>query len=624
MIAPLPANDEATGADSQLGTLSLIAERCEAGEGREALQVTPEMAASDEARRIIRGSIVPALRKGNANEPLVHVLQAYLQAVPDAVSERLLLSSLLVRLGQAGAAREHLERLAVDGPGDPRILAPRIQLELKEKRVEAAAMIAEGFAQWDSIPPRLAHLAMLALMRAGRPARALELLGQREGEMTADLAAAAVEAHMAAGEFAEAQRLARRAIAEGFDSTSIRHALGTMAQAQFDYDRAITHFTEALKLSPDNVRTLAALGELLLCKSRPRAAIAHLAKALKQAPHLNHVRALHARALKEVRDYDGAAREWVEVAARQPENAQWKRQAASALNLAGRRNDAARLFSGLLDQRAKLLPEHFEQGLHALWERVDEVALPAARYEWAWGLRAPGNDLPREEWERRARWGHLADGLIFDWLECRPDRAEDAMYHLADLEAPARAIEEIMKESGGLIIATAHIGPMFAAPLAAELVDFESVWLASTPTMPGTAYTSSLISTSDQTEAQVVRQAIRAMESGKVVGLAVDGAMNMAAPRILFEGQEVTYSSFAARLAHRRRASSVFIAPQWRDGRLVFHVARLPLPRPDESIEDFSDRWQDAYLLELRQLLAGDPENLRLSGGIWRHIRTPV
>ena len=63
--------------------------------------------------------------------------------------------------------------------------------------------------------------------------------------------------------------------------------------------------------------------------------------------------------------------------------------------------------------------------------------------------------------------------------------------------------------------------------------------------------------------------------------------------------------------------------PQWRDGRLAFHIGRLPSPGAGEAIEDFSARWKQAYLSELRGLLAGAPENLRLGGGIWRHIRMP-
>lgn len=607
--------------DVRMDTLHRIAEQCAAGERDAALRITADLLASDEARLLVRRLIVPALRQSKANTALVHVLRCYLAADPASVSERHLLASLLVRLGQGAEARRHLEILAMHRPSDPGIIASRLQLELKEEQVAAAAAIAEGFANWDRVSARVAHLGMLALLRAGRASRALNLFHACTEEKTVDLIGLAVEAHITLGEFPKAQRLAQRAIAQGMDNAGLRFRLGTIAQAAFDHDRAIVHFTEALKFAPDDLRTLTALGELMLFKSRPRSALVHLSKALERAPHLDHARALYARSLKEVRDFDGAAREWLEIVARQPNNPQWKRQAASALNLAGRRKEAGQLFSDLLGQRAAHLPDGFEDGLHALWERVDEVELPHARYEWAWRLRAPDCTFLRGEWERRARWGYLADRLIFDWLECRPERAEEAMHRLADLEEPAQAIESVLGQGDPLIIVTAHIGPMFAAPLAAELVDFETVWLASSPTMPGLAYTASLISTSDQTEPQVVRQAIRALESRHAVGLAVDGAMSLAAPRIVFEGQEITYSSFAARLAHRRRANSVFVAPQWRDGRLAFHVARLPSPRGEEGIEDFAGRWKGGYLAVLRQLLASEPENLRLSGGVWRHIR---
>ena len=622
MTAVLPG--ELASEDAGMTTLRQIAGQCAAGKQDAALSVTPALLVSSEARRLVRSAIVPVLRQCDAAAELAHVLTCFLKAAPDAVPELLLLASILVRGGRRDEARNHLEMLAAHCPRDPGVIASRLQLELKDGQVEAAAAIADDFAAWERISARVAHLGMLALLRAGRAARALDLFVACTDEPTADLVADAVDAHFTLGDIAQAQRLAQRAIAQGMDNAALRFRLGTIAQAAFDHDRAIIHFTQALKVAPDDLRTLTALGELMLFKSRPRSALAHLGKALERAPHLDHARALHARALKEVRDFDGAASQWLEIVARQPKNPQWKRQAASALNLAGRRTEAGQLFAALLGQRAGQLPDDFENGLHALWDRVEDVALPAARYEWAWRLRAPDCALPRDEWERRARWGYLADRLIFDWLECRPERAEEAMHRLADLEAPARAIETMLEQDAALIIVTAHIGPMFAAPLAAELVDFETVWLASSPTMPGLAYTASLISTSDQTEPQVVRQAIKALENGRAVGLAVDGAMSLAAPRIQFEGQEVTYSSFAARLAHRRRVNSVFVAPHWCDGRLAFHVAPLPSPHALENVEDFSTRWKGAYLTQLRRMLGGEPENLRLSGGIWRHIRMPA
>jgi hypothetical protein len=46
----------------------------------------------------------------------------------------------------------------------------------------------------------------------------------------------------------------------------------------------------------------------------------------------------------------------------------------------------------------------------------------------------------------------------------------------------------------------------------------------------------------------------------------------------------------------------------------------LPAAQPGEDADAYSQRWQQAYFERLREHLAGPPENLRLSGGIWRHV----
>lgn len=566
---------------------------------------------------------MPVLRKGRHHTELAHVLRLYLRAAPGTTSDRMLLASTLGQLGETMEASAILDDLGASLPSDPAVAAARIQWALKEKQVAQAAGIAATFAQWDSVPVRAAHMGMLALLRGGLPQQALDLLAACSEEPNAALAAAAVEAHQVLGNTAEADRLARRAISQGRGSAALHYQLGSSASGRGQYDRAVTHFTEGLAAAPDDVRILAALSEILLMQGRPAAALIHLARVLQLAPDLVHARALYARGLKATRAYDQAASEWYTIVTRQPDNPQWRREAASVLNLAGRHGEARQLFGGLLRDRAAKLPEDFESGLAQLWDRADEAGMPPERLEWAWRMRDPALNLPREDWTRRAGWGYLADRFVFDWLECSPERAEQAMHRLADLGDHADELAVSARDSGGLIIATAHIGPMFAAPLALQLLDFESVWLASSPSMPGMAYTDSLISTSDQTDAQVVRRAMNALESGKAVGLAVDGAMHLAAPRVEFEGQEVTYSSFAARLAHRKRACSYFAAPQWHDGRLTFHLARLPFAEDGEAIDAFAERWKQAYFTQLRGLLAGAPENLRLSGGIWRHVRMP-
>jgi lauroyl/myristoyl acyltransferase len=148
-----------------------------------------------------------------------------------------------------------------------------------------------------------------------------------------------------------------------------------------------------------------------------------------------------------------------------------------------------------------------------------------------------------------------------------------------------------------------------------------SKWLASTPSAARTAYAGSLISTSDQSGTEVARKVLNSLQHGHAVVIAVDGAINMAAPRVAFEGQEITYSSFASRMAHRLGIPSMFVAPRWEGGQIGFTIERMPDPVPGEDADAHAARWQQAYLAQLRNYLGGAPENLRLSGGIWRHIR---
>ena len=68
---------------------------------------------------------------------------------------------------------------------------------------------------------------------------------------------------------------------------------------------------------------------------------------------------------------------------------------------------------------------------------------------------------------------------------------------------------------------------------------------------------------------------------------------------------------------------SVVYAPRWENGRVAYTLEMLPAANPDEDAQAYSQRWQKAYFERLREHLATEPENLRLSGGIWRHV-TPA
>lgn len=576
--------------------------------------------ARDELRRHV---VSPLAAERQFDLPLA-VLDRILEVQPDSIEDLRLRASMLGRRKHWAEAIRDARRVVSLRPDDATAHTPFLQLLIQSGKLEEAGAHADAILGRVSGHARLANIALLALTRSGRKDRAADLaLELSEGDVADDeMAAAVIRTLLDAGRADDAKSVGERLVADGWDHPTLRACLAQswLLSTEHDrYDRAIAHLEVGLAALPDDVRMNSLMGEALLRTRQYDRAIPFLGTACQQQPRVPQPRALLARALKQAGRHGEAAAEFQRLLEQQPSSSRWRRYAAGALSQAGRRQEAAELFDAFVSERKRSLPRSFEQGLSGLWDRLGEVNIPQARLDWAWSLGGTGaND--RAEWERQARWGHLADHYLLDWLECRDDRVHDAMERLADLSGPERILSQV-DATRGMILASAHIGPMYAGPLALELLGIRSRWLASTPSVARTAYARSLISTSDQDDLQVARTFMQSLRQGYAVVLAVDGAINLAAPRIMFEGQEITYSSFAARTAHRTNVPSFFCAPRWEAERIGFVLERLPDAEPGETADDHAERWRVAYLDALRRYLAGAPENLRLSGGLWRHIR---
>lgn len=575
------------------------------------------------ARDDLRRWVIPEQIREGRLQIATQLLDVILKIDPDSVEDLRLRGSLLGRMKRLEDAARDAARVVELAPDDLPGHTQYLQLLLQSDKVEEAGQHAARLGPDAAGHPRLANIALLALTRSGRLDQAVGLALDLSTRPVSDeaVAAAIVRTLFEAGRSEESIDAGERLLAEGWDHPVLRSSLGQAYLATFRddrYERAIDHLREGLDLEPADFRMNSAMGEALLRNRDYEGAIPYLERACSLRPKAAQARALYARALKQAGRFDDAAKEFRRLLELQPSSPRWQRYAAGALSQAGRRREAVQLFDAFVAERRKTLPRDFEQGLEALWDKVDSVDIPQARLDWAWSLsEARPND--RLEWERRAKWGHLADHYLLDWLECRDDRVSDAMQRLSDLSEAERVLGGI-DSSNGMILASAHIGPMYAGPLALELLGLKSRWLASTPSVARTAYASSLISTSDQDDMQVARSFMLSLRKGFSVVIAVDGAINLAAPRIRFEGQEMTYSSFAARTAHRLGVPSVFCAPRWEGSRIGFVIEPMPDALPDEDPDLFADRWRDAFLDSLKRYLSGEPENLRLSGGLWRHI----
>jgi tetratricopeptide (TPR) repeat protein len=575
-------------------------------------------------REDLRRWVVKPLIDEGSTERAIEVLDLLIASEVASVADLRLRASLLGRTNRRDAAIRDVERILAVEPEEVVANTQYLQLLLQSGRVAEAGAHAAGIADMASTDARLAHMALLALGRSGQHDRAAILAREaaERDDVNDALATAIVRALLEAASFDHGIEAGERFLAEGKETGTLHCLVGECHLGRRSQDRiekAIEHLRVAIELDPRDFRSNLSLGEVLLRSGSYEDAVEYLEAATRLQPKVAQARALLARALKQCRRYSEAAVEFKRLIALQP-SPQWHRYAAGALSQAGRKTEAKKLFDAVVAERSTELPDNFEDGLQALWERVDEVQLPQARLDWAWSMRREELTNDREEWERRAKWGHLADHYLLNWLECRSDRVHEPMERLADLGVPEAVLAKA-DLSNGLILASAHIGPMYAGPLALELLGIRTRWLASTPTVARTAYTKSLISTSEQEDVQVAHAFMRSLKQRCAVVIAVDGAINLAAPRIEFEGQEITYSSFAARTAHQMAVPSLFVAPLWQDGRIGFMLREMPPPGIVSDPEEYADLWRESYLGFLREVLRGAPENLRLSGGIWRHIR---
>lgn len=593
----------------------------------ELARLAPALAQANEGWRDVRRLLVAPWMRQARYAPAITALEMLTVAYPTRADDRRLLASLLGRIKDWDRAIAQADAAADIDPADASLHAARIQLRVQAGRVPDAAQVARATAEMANKDPGQAYAWMMAYARNGDVADAAGIaasldLDQLPNERVATMA---VRALLEDDRAEAAIQLGGKALSAGHDCPPLRASLGLAhLRRASEEDRkvhALAHFEAGLAAAPADVRLLTLYGETLLRAGRYKEAVAPLTQAIELAPDLEQTRALYARALRYTQQYDVAADQMLQLVGKSPDKLIWQRSAIGALSQAGRKQEAETLYEKYIATRSARLPKTFQQALAQMEEQLHTAPIPQARLDWAWSMRSDPN-ADRAQWERRARWGHMIDHLLFDWLECREDDVEEAMQMLGELDTGERFFAPLLAAGKGVVVATAHVGPMYAGLMALELLGIPSRWLATAPSVAQSSYATALISTADQTEAQVAKACMRAINEGYVLCLAIDGAANPAAPRTTFEGQEVTYSSFASHLAHRMGVPSVFYTPRWENGKVAYTLAMLPAANPGEDADAYALRWQKAYLERLREHVAGPPEDLRLSGGIWRHVQS--
>jgi tetratricopeptide (TPR) repeat protein len=586
--------------------------------------------AFDRDRKLVRRlAVAPAMREGRFDEA-EGLLELLVAAYPGSADDRTALASVLMRNGRREDALAVLEEIGELRPDDPEIAAKRLFGLLQAQQYDKAASLARANADRCHQSDRLCELTLLTLGRVGDHATARAVI---EG------LAAATERPVRVSEVAASILLEMGDPEQALAECEVALARGGSARLNMQAARACLmldrpdeeiegYLDAAIASSPNDVGILEFQTHYLLRRGRFDEAVDAASRALAIAPGLPNLHALHSRALKHANRYGEAAEAMLKVLELKPSASNWKRQTAAALSQAGRTEEAEAVYGASLEERRARLLSSFEAELQSLDTRIDSVKISPTRLNWAWDVASRVAGTPaaadRSEWERRARWGVLADRLILDWLECRADSLQELTGRIEGVEHIRDTLSELLANGRGVLVAGAHIGPMFAALLAVEMTGLPMRCLASAASLPSVSYFERLISTSDQTERSIVRAIHRALSGNNVVIVALDGVVNPSSERVVLEGQAITYTSLAARLAYHFGTPTIFGAPYWANGKIRFAAQRLPAAAEGEPEAEFRLKWQETYLEQIRAFFARGPENLRLSGGLWRDIGTSL
>lgn len=555
------------------------------------------------------------------------LLRAQFEAFPEDVGILALLASVLMRLGERTSARAILEEVHRLDPENISTLNQLLLIYIQSNQLEEASTVAvANKARWRE-NQRFAQLSATALAKAGDNRNALEAAEALERFEALETGAAqiATDILMGAGENQRALTLCRSAFERGSDSVRLRFfAAKSIVKMHGELDEAIDHLNKALEQDPSDLLSKMLIGQVQMRQGAYKDAIPHFESAVEQAPTSAHARVRLGQAYKYSGNFSDAANVLLEAIGEGTSSDSWHRLAMSALLQADREDEARLLFAEYASRKRQSLPNSLVNGLEFLNTNLARVEIPQARLDWAWHLMETSghNEFTddRKNWEDRARWGHLADELISNWLEANPERRGEIIDVFCDVSAQTQLLKEALAKGRGAFLASAHVGPLYAGPLAVRNLDVKFKWLASTPRISSMAYKDDLISTSDQSEIKIVSAVNRALAENCAVLIAIDGAQNPTAPTVVFEDQHVTYSSFVAKMSYRKGAPSFFAAPLWQQRKIDFYLDPMPDPEEDESLDRFVARWNKSYFDKLRQILVSAPENLRLAGGIWRSI----
>jgi len=311
---------------------------------------------------------------------------------PDLVPARLNLGMLLLRQKQPALAVPHLEAAAEKKPQDFRAQFYLGEALLGAGRSEHAVAAYRRAAEIDA----RSEAASLGLGRS--LARSGQIETAREHFRKAGALLELADMLEQAKQPAQALDLYLEFLQTKPDALAVRERAGVLLLQQKRYPEAIEHLEAAVKQNP-TAANQAALAQGYTMAAQPAKALPVLRAALAAEPSSADLRFRLGTALLESSDFDGAAREFLMVVAKQPDN----QAAFNGLGFAFYKKENHEAAMKALDRARQLGPEppgnHYLRGI--ILDTFHQY--PAALENYQRFLNAAAGRYPDDEFKARQR-----------------------------------------------------------------------------------------------------------------------------------------------------------------------------------------------------------------------------
>lgn len=469
---------------------------------------------------------------------------------------------------------------------------------------------------------QLCHLSIKALHRTGQreaAAKAARTLAQT-GDISVDVVVEAAITLIAMRQFKDVDALAQAA---GLQNSA--HPLGlallalTWVKLGRDQVAVFDLAQKAHELAPQDPRVLGVVAEIFEFFGDIPAALG-LITAVEPDVLTPTLLERRAKLWSLQGDHAQAARDYSALWENAQTNRALTRKFIGALAKSGQADRAKIVYDTTLRQRAVDLGPTFKDALDRVGAAEPLVNIPEHRFAWVEKHINPA--LAKDKsWRGLAQLSADVDQTILDWVECHPEKVGEITPFIDATPEAQTLLNVAAAEGKGAFITSAHIGVLYAGPVALEKLGYASKWIASMPDVEGQGQDGRLISTQTGSISRVVKATLTALAANKIVAVAIDGAAGHKMRSALVFDANIQLSDFCVQLSFKNGTPCFFPKIIWNDSHVEIDLVAMPLSNKGETYEIFRERWVCEFTKNIEIMLKKSPHAFRGSGGFWRDVR---